>query len=141
MESVQINIEPEKEAMVPRPSPDTETAALADGILGRAEESLLPEYRGNTTADVAEALASIQPAADVTVGADETGTGPTAVGADGGDAFTEALEDATTGGRGGADDGDAEARERDDGGGPTEETGGFGFGFDESDESDEPDGA
>ncbi|WP_372911870.1 type II/IV secretion system ATPase subunit [Salinigranum sp.] len=141
MESVQINIEPEKEAMVPRPSPDTETAALADGILGRAEESLLPEYRGNTTADVAEALASIQPAADVTVGSDEAGTGPTGVGADGGDAFTEALEDATTGGRGGDEDGDAETRDRDDGGGPTEETGGFGFGFDESDESDEPDGA
>ncbi|AUV81502.1 secretion system protein E [Salinigranum rubrum] len=95
MESVHINIEPEKEAMVPRPSPDTETAALAEGILGRAEESLLPEYRGNEAADVVAALASIEPATDVTVGRDETG--PTAVGADGGDAFTEALEDATGG--------------------------------------------
>jgi len=127
MESVQINIEPEKEAMVPRPSPDTETAALAAGILGRAEESLLPEYRGNVTADVAAALADMEPATDVTVGRGES-EGPTAVGADGGDAFTDALDDATKAETDEPGGGDA---------GEDEETGGFGFGFD----TDRSDGA
>jgi flagellar protein FlaI len=90
MESVQINIEPEKEAMVPRPSPDGETAELAEGLLARAEESLFPEYRGNESADVATALRGMEPAADVSVGREEAGT--TAADAGGTDPFAEALE-------------------------------------------------
>jgi flagellar protein FlaI len=71
MESVQINIEPEKEAMVPRPTPDRETTELAAAILERAEETLLPEYRGTDGADVAAALSELNPASDVTVEPDD----------------------------------------------------------------------
>ncbi|WP_435335688.1 ATPase, T2SS/T4P/T4SS family [Haloarchaeobius sp. TZWWS8] len=48
MESVQINVDPEDEALVPRPDPDDETYNLAQDILERAEESLFEEYRGKT---------------------------------------------------------------------------------------------
>jgi flagellar protein FlaI len=124
MESVQINIEPEKEAMVPRPSPDGETAELAEGLLARAEESLFPEYRGNESADVATALRGMEPAADVSVGREEAGT--TAADAGGTDPFAEALEGSTGETTDAADTdigGDADASDH--------QTGGFGFGFDD----------
>ncbi|WP_435360348.1 ATPase, T2SS/T4P/T4SS family [Haloarchaeobius sp. DFWS5] len=46
MESVEINVDPEDEALVPRPDPDDETYNLSQDILERAEESLFEEYRG-----------------------------------------------------------------------------------------------
>jgi flagellar protein FlaI len=119
MESVHINIEPEKEAMVPRPSPDGETAALAERLLERAEESLLPEFRGSEDADVASALADMEPVADVSVDpstpTDETGPA---------DAFEEALGGSGEGREGHEDD------QRPEGDG--DDAGGFGFGFDGS---------
>ncbi|MFC7019037.1 MULTISPECIES: type II/IV secretion system ATPase subunit [Haloarcula] len=45
MESVQIDIDPEKEALVPRPEPDDETAELAREILDTAESTILGDYR------------------------------------------------------------------------------------------------
>jgi flagellar protein FlaI len=136
MESVQINIEPEKEAMVPRPTPDKETAALANGLLDRAEESLLPEFRGGGEVDIADALTDLEPVADVSVdagqsaadeAADETADGadatvdtvpPTDTNA--ADVFEQALES--------GDDGDAEESDGGDG-----DDGGFGFGFEDPD--------
>jgi flagellar protein FlaI len=103
MESVQINIEPEKEAMVPRPTPDAETAALAERLLDRAEESLLPEYRGNTGADVVSALREMESVSDVTVEPDEPAGADDAVGgaaadggSSGGDSFSQLMDEATT---------------------------------------------
>jgi flagellar protein FlaI len=113
MESVQINIEPEKEAMVPRPTPDTETSELAAGILARAEESLLPEYRGNADVDVAAALKDIEPVSDVSVDPGAPGgAGVDGAAADGGsssgsdDPFSRLMDEATG----------AESTERDAGG-------------------------
>ncbi|MFC7250306.1 type II/IV secretion system ATPase subunit [Halomicroarcula sp. GCM10025324] len=45
MESVMIDIDPEKEALVPRPSPSDETAELAKEILDTAESTILDDYR------------------------------------------------------------------------------------------------
>ncbi|WP_224332172.1 type II/IV secretion system ATPase subunit [Haloprofundus halobius] len=66
MESVLIDIDPEKEEMVPRPDPDAETLAEAREILKRAEEELFDEYRGEPVGSVADALSGVEPAADVT---------------------------------------------------------------------------
>ncbi|MFB6153392.1 MAG: type II/IV secretion system ATPase subunit, partial [Halodesulfurarchaeum sp.] len=56
MESVLIDVDEEKEEMVPRPDPDEETRETATEILDRAEEDLFPEYRGETAPDISEAL-------------------------------------------------------------------------------------
>ncbi|MFB6156548.1 MAG: type II/IV secretion system ATPase subunit [Haloferacaceae archaeon] len=74
MESVLIDIDPEQEAMVPRPEPEEEEARLAREILDRAEEELFPEYRGEDVGDVAEALVDVAPAADVEASPDEAGS-------------------------------------------------------------------
>jgi flagellar protein FlaI len=113
MESVQINIEPEKEAMVPRPSPDDETAALSRRLLERAEESLLPEFRGSGDANVADALTGMEPVADVAV--DEINDGRSTDATGGGsvadtsaaDAFEQALSglDSTSNGESGGEGG------------------------------------
>ncbi|RJX47111.1 ATPase, T2SS/T4P/T4SS family, partial [Halonotius pteroides] len=56
MESVEIDIDPEKEAMVPRPEASTEMLEKTAGILEEAEP-LLEEYRtGGVAEGVAEAL-------------------------------------------------------------------------------------
>jgi len=46
MESVEIDIDPETEALVPRPDPTEEVYDLAGTILREAEDGLLEEYRG-----------------------------------------------------------------------------------------------
>lgn len=46
MESVHIDIDPEKEEMVPRPDPDQDGYELAQGILAEAEDRLFDQYRG-----------------------------------------------------------------------------------------------
>ena len=66
MESVEIDIDPEKEAMVPRPEASDEMLEKTAGILEEAE-SLLEEYRtGEVAEGVAEAL-DIEPDDDVEV--------------------------------------------------------------------------
>ncbi len=64
MESVEIDIDPEKEAMVPRPSAGEEMLEVATEKLDAAEE-LLADYRGEETeGGVAEAL-NIEPQEDI----------------------------------------------------------------------------
>ncbi|MBP1922082.1 flagellar protein FlaI [Halorubrum alkaliphilum] len=64
MESVLINVDREKEAMVPRPEPDEAGREEAKGILEDAED-LLGEYRGSVPESVADALLDVDPARDV----------------------------------------------------------------------------
>jgi flagellar protein FlaI len=55
MESVEIDIDPEKEEMVPRPDATEEMLEETDETLSEAEE-MLQEYRGRGSADLASAL-------------------------------------------------------------------------------------
>ncbi|QCC48979.1 secretion system protein E [Halobellus limi] len=71
MESVQINVDPEKEEMVPRPSAGEEVRDLCAEILDRAEEELWPEYRDLEDVDVADALLDVESAPDVTAAGGE----------------------------------------------------------------------
>jgi flagellar protein FlaI len=73
MESVKIDVDPEKEEMVPRPEPGEEIRDLCAEILDDAESDLWPEYRDLEDVEVAEALLDIDPAPDV---AAETGDHP-----------------------------------------------------------------
>ena len=65
MESVKIDVDPEKEEMVPRPSPGEEVQAVCDEILQRAEDELWPDYRDLEDVDVADALVDVESAPDV----------------------------------------------------------------------------
>ena len=67
MESVLIDIDPDKEEMVPRPDPTDEILAEANDLLARAEEELFAEYRDADVdaTNLADALGDVQPAADV----------------------------------------------------------------------------
>ncbi|MFP4590703.1 MAG: type II/IV secretion system ATPase subunit [Halobacteriales archaeon] len=64
MESVVIDIDPEIEALVPRPDPSEEVRDLTRAILEKAEETILPEYREESPDQIAEALAHIDPVDD-----------------------------------------------------------------------------
>ncbi len=57
MESVEIDIDPEKEQMVPRPEPDEERLEEANKTIQQGE-SMLEEYRGTEASDIVEALTS-----------------------------------------------------------------------------------
>ncbi len=86
MESVLIDVDQEKEELVPRPDASTETFNLSMDILERAEESLFDEYRGKVPSGLASALdeveqddVAIDPADDTSFDFDdELGTGSTA---------------------------------------------------------------
>ncbi|SDM18242.1 flagellar protein FlaI [Halogranum gelatinilyticum] len=67
MESVLIDIDPDKEEMVPRPDPTDEILAEAKDLLARAEDELFAEYRDADVdaTNLADALGDVQPAADV----------------------------------------------------------------------------
>ncbi|WP_394347936.1 ATPase, T2SS/T4P/T4SS family [Halorussus salinisoli] len=65
MESVQIDVDPKKEEMVPRPDPSEETYDLAKGILAEAEDRLLDDYRG-ADADVDGLAVALAEAAEPT---------------------------------------------------------------------------
>ncbi|RDZ37612.1 MULTISPECIES: type II/IV secretion system ATPase subunit [unclassified Haloferax] len=65
MESVHINIDPDSEAMVPRPDPPEHVRQLAKDILRRAEDELFPDYRDRDVGEVAEALNHMRDAPDV----------------------------------------------------------------------------
>ena len=64
MESVLIDVDREKEEMVPRPEPDEPQRAEAESILAEAE-SILAEHRGERTDSVAAALGDVEPAGEV----------------------------------------------------------------------------
>jgi len=66
MESVLIDIDPEKEAMVPRPDPTEEELGRCADILERAETELLEEYRGEAVPGIKTALSDVSPEPDVT---------------------------------------------------------------------------
>ncbi|MGQ3327694.1 ATPase, T2SS/T4P/T4SS family [Halorubrum sp. FL23] len=64
MESVLINVDRDKEEMVPRPEPDEAGREEVEGILESAED-LFAEYRGRMPDSVADALLDVAPAPDV----------------------------------------------------------------------------
>ncbi len=57
MESVLIDTDPAKEAMVPRPDPSEELQAFTQSILDEAEERLFSEYDDRRTPSIAAAIA------------------------------------------------------------------------------------
>ncbi|MFC7176138.1 type II/IV secretion system ATPase subunit [Halosegnis marinus] len=61
MESVQIDVDPEKEELVPRPNPDEAMLAETREVMETAEAELFPEYRESLPDDVAEVLADVLP--------------------------------------------------------------------------------
>ncbi|WP_435185021.1 type II/IV secretion system ATPase subunit [Halobellus sp. EA9] len=65
MESVEIDVDPEKEEMVPRPDPKADVQAQCREILDRAEAELWPEYRDLEDVDVADALVDVESAPDL----------------------------------------------------------------------------
>ncbi|MDY6818867.1 MAG: type II/IV secretion system ATPase subunit [Halobacteriales archaeon] len=70
MESVHIDIDPEKEALVPRPDPTDRVYERTGEVLERAETELFEEYRDRTpeSEDIREALATTDETPDVTAG-------------------------------------------------------------------------
>jgi len=64
MESVLINVDRDKEEMVPRPEPDEAGREEVEAILAEADD-LLAEYRGRLPDSVADALLDVAPAGDV----------------------------------------------------------------------------
>ncbi|OLZ41356.1 secretion system protein E [Natrinema saccharevitans] len=60
MESVLIDVDQEKEELVPRPEATDETYNISMDILERAEESLFEEYRGKVPSGLASALGDIE---------------------------------------------------------------------------------
>ncbi len=70
MESVLIDVDQEKEELVPRPDPTDETYNLSLDILERAEESLFEEYRGKTPSGLDSALGGVEDADSIDVEAE-----------------------------------------------------------------------
>jgi len=64
MESVLINVDRDKEEMVPRPDPDEAGREEVERILAEAED-LFAEYRGRMPDSVADALLDVAPARNV----------------------------------------------------------------------------
>ncbi|SFC10715.1 flagellar protein FlaI [Halobiforma haloterrestris] len=94
MESVLIDVDQEKEELVPRPEATTETYNTSMDILERAEESLFEEYRGRVPSGLASALSDVDDADTIEVeGETETETG-TEADADAGPFEPEDLDDA-----------------------------------------------
>ena len=56
LESVLIDVDPETEALVPRPDPDEAVLETTGEILDRADEELFPAYRGQGGPDLSEIL-------------------------------------------------------------------------------------
>jgi flagellar protein FlaI len=72
MESVLIDIEPEKEAMVPRPSPDDEIGSLAEELLAEAAEELFPDYQDREIEGLESALRDLAPESEIVADPGET---------------------------------------------------------------------
>ncbi len=100
MESVLINVDRDKEEMVPRPEPDAAGREEVAAILEEAEE-LFAEYRGRMPDSVADALLDITPARDIEadVGGDRAALAEAASEAPAGDAAVSggATEEAAAG--------------------------------------------
>ena len=75
MESVQIDVDPKKEEMVPRPDPSEDISDLAEGILTEAEDRLLDDYRG-ADADVEGLAVALAESAEPTDAPDEIRADP-----------------------------------------------------------------
>ncbi|QSW98091.1 ATPase, T2SS/T4P/T4SS family [Haloterrigena alkaliphila] len=60
MESVLIDVDPEKEELVPRPEATDETYNISMDLLERAEESLFEEYRGKVPSGLASSLGEVE---------------------------------------------------------------------------------
>ncbi|MFB6146820.1 MAG: ATPase, T2SS/T4P/T4SS family, partial [Halobacteriaceae archaeon] len=71
MESVLIDVDSEKEEMVPRPDPDDEMREHTASIIEEAERRLFDQYRGEDAEEIAEVLQA-DPATDVVA---DPGTG------------------------------------------------------------------
>jgi len=67
MESILLDVDPEKEELVPRPDPPDEIYNEATDILERAEESLFDEFRGQIPAGLASALSGVDQQAQAEV--------------------------------------------------------------------------
>jgi flagellar protein FlaI len=65
MESVLIDIDPEKEEMVPRPEAGEEISDLAGSLLADAREDLFPDYEDRDIEGLESALAAVEPAPEV----------------------------------------------------------------------------
>ena len=65
MESVAINVDPEKEALVPRPGPSAATREQAEDVLERAEAELFDEYRAKQPKTLISAIQDIETAEDL----------------------------------------------------------------------------
>jgi len=65
MESVAINVDPRKEALVPRPEPSEETLQQAREILETAKEQLFDRYRDTEPRTLISALEGIDTAEDI----------------------------------------------------------------------------
>ncbi len=61
MESVEIDVDPEKEALVPRPNPDEAMIGETREVMEKAEETLFPGYRDSLPEDVTEVLVDVLP--------------------------------------------------------------------------------
>jgi flagellar protein FlaI len=66
MESVLIDVDPEKEALVPRPEPDEDVLAEAEEILEEAQSRVFDRYRGKQAGSLLDALSQATPERDVT---------------------------------------------------------------------------
>jgi len=71
MESVLIDVDPEKEALVPRPDPDDEGYNLAMSIIDQADEALFDEYRGREVEGLETALDGVDDAEASVEGGDQ----------------------------------------------------------------------
>lgn len=90
MESVEIDIDPEKESMVPRPDPGEEIRKEAQTILASGQE-LLQSYRDESVDTDLQSVLDIEPSPDISVESAETDTEATA---DGGSPFESEWIDA-----------------------------------------------
>ena len=80
MESVLIEVDPEKEALVPRPEPDEDVLAEADRVLQAAESRIFEQYREKSSGTLVEALSTAKPETDVTVSGESGGQLPASAG-------------------------------------------------------------
>jgi len=67
MESVLIDVDPEKEELVPRPEPGEDVRLEAEEVLEEAESRIFEQYRGRPSGSLVEALSEARPEEDITV--------------------------------------------------------------------------
>nr|WP_235272214.1 type II/IV secretion system ATPase subunit [Halanaeroarchaeum sulfurireducens] len=71
MESVLIDVDEEKEEMVPRPDPDEEVQSSARSVLDAADDTIFDQYRGENAPDISDVLVFESGAEDVEVRGDD----------------------------------------------------------------------